>query len=91
MLREQMEWPEDTVLTREAASHVAQIASRFASSVMLARGQSFINAKSTLGLLSMAQMRGDTPVSLVVDGDDEAEALLAVKDAFASAHCGEKA
>ena len=52
------------------------VANRFKSSVMLRKGNIEVNAKSILGLISLALIAGDI-VTLIIDGTDENECLKA--------------
>lgn len=56
--------------------HAAQIAQRmgaYQSRVLLRQGEMTVNAKSLMGLLSLAIREGQH-ISLIVDGEDEARA-----------------
>lgn len=58
---------------RPAAMFV-QLASRFASRVIVRRGRKNVDGKSIMGLLTLAAKPGSR-ISLVVDGPDAREAL----------------
>ncbi len=62
---------------------LVQNASRFASSVYLVMGEKRINAKSIMGVMSIALMNG-TEVVIDAEGPDEAEAIASL-EAFFSA------
>jgi len=62
---------------------LVQNASRFESSVYLVIGGKRINAKSIMGVMSLALMNG-TEVVIDAEGPDEAEAIAAL-EAFFSA------
>ena len=62
---------------------LVQNASRFASSVYLVIGEKRINAKSIMGVMSLALMNG-TEVVIDADGPDEAEAIAALEAFFAA-------
>ncbi len=51
-----------------------QEANRFASDVFLEKNGKKVNAKSIMGLMSLAVSTG-TEVTLIAEGDDEKEAL----------------
>jgi len=58
---------------RPAALFV-QVASRFASRVIVRKGRKSVDGKSIMGLLTLAAKQ-DSRVSIVVDGPDAREAL----------------
>lgn len=62
---------------------LVQNASQFASSVYLVIGEKRINAKSIMGVMSLALMNG-TEVVIDAEGPDEAEAIASL-EAFFSA------
>lgn len=77
MIRKPITFPGNQPLTRALAAEVVQTAGRFESRVMISRHQKLVNAKSTLGLLSLnADDQND--MVLVVEGTDEAEATEAI-------------
>ena len=65
---------------RAAAKLVQLLASFKSGAVLVCRGRE-VNAKSIMGVMLLAAGQG-TPVTLRVDGDDEAEAAAAVADLF---------
>lgn len=68
--------------TRPAAMLV-KIASRFKSDIYLLRDGFNINAKSIIGVMTLAAEQG-ARVGLVVEGPDEAEAAAAIEELFNS-------
>jgi phosphocarrier protein HPr len=68
--------------TRPAAM-VVKVASKFASEVYLERDGFSINAKSIIGVMTLAAEHGCT-LQLVVDGADEHDAALALQELFSS-------
>lgn len=58
---------------RQAASFV-QEANRFASDIFIEKDTKHINAKSIMGVMSLAISSGEE-ITLTVDGEDEAEAI----------------
>lgn len=58
---------------RQAALFV-QEANRYKSDVFLKKDEKKVNAKSIMGIMSLALARGTT-VTLIADGNDEKEAL----------------
>lgn len=66
-----------------ASSKLSQLASRFVCEVWLMRGTKKVNAKSVLGVTMLAAGPG-TEVTIITEGDDAAEALLALTELVAS-------
>jgi len=67
-------------LHARAAAKLVQTANRFHSRVTISTGQLSVDAKSILGVLTLAAGK-DTPVILEIEGTDEArasESLLAL-------------
>ena len=58
---------------------LVQTANRFSSSIYIEVNEAKVNAKSIMGMLSMAMNYGDT-VMITADGDDENEALDALEE-----------
>jgi len=77
MIRKPVTFPSGQPLTRTMAAEVVQTASRFESRVMISRHQKIVNAKSTLGLLSLS-VEDQNDMVLVVEGPDEQEAAEAI-------------
>jgi len=68
-------------LHARATAKLVQVLSGFRSNAtLLAKGRE-VNAKSIMGVMLLAAAQG-TPVTVRVDGDDEAEALEAVTALF---------
>ncbi|MFU1715775.1 HPr family phosphocarrier protein [Bacillus amyloliquefaciens] len=63
-----------TGLQARPAALFVQEANRFASDVFLEKNGKKVNAKSIMGLMSLAVSTG-TEVTLIAEGDDEEEAL----------------
>ncbi|WP_078392188.1 HPr family phosphocarrier protein [Shouchella patagoniensis] len=63
-----------TGLQARPAAMFVQEANRFASDVFIVKEHSRVNAKSIMGLMSLALGRG-TVITLVTEGHDEDEAL----------------
>lgn len=83
MIKLPIEFPDGVQMTRSAAASLVQVASRFEARVMIERGQKIVNAKSTLGLLSLYTDIGPG-MTMVADGEDEKEAVQAMLDAVAA-------
>ncbi|MBE5797092.1 MAG: HPr family phosphocarrier protein [Clostridiales bacterium] len=77
MIRKPITFPGNQPLTRALAAEVVQTASRFEARVMISRHQKIVNAKSTLGLLSLS-VEDQSDMILVADGADEAAAVEAI-------------
>jgi phosphocarrier protein len=65
------------------SAKVSQLASRFKCDVWLTRGSRKINAKSIMGVMMLAAPQGATLI-VSAEGVDEAEAVKALVDLFAS-------
>ncbi len=74
MLEKQVEVKLKTGLQARPAALFVQEANRFSSDVFLEKDGKKVNAKSIMGLMSLAVSSG-TVITLIVDGKDEAEAL----------------
>lgn len=68
--------------TRPAAALV-KLASRFKSDIQLSRDGFMINAKSIIGVMTLAAEMGST-LSLIVEGSDEEQAAEEIKALFES-------
>lgn len=78
MIRKPINFPGNQPLTRTLAAEVVQTASRFEARVMISRHQKIVNAKSTLGLLSLSA-EDQTDLVLIAEGPDEAAAVEAIE------------
>lgn len=74
MLEKQVEVKLKTGLQARPAALFVQEANRFSSDVFLEKDGKKVNAKSIMGLMSLAVSSGSV-VTLIVDGKDEEEAL----------------
>ena len=77
MIRKSIAFPDNQPLTRALAAEVVQTASCFEARVMISRHQKVVNAKSTLGLLSLSA-EDQNDLVLIADGPDEAAAVEAI-------------
>jgi len=68
-------------LHARATAKLVQLLSGYRSGATLAAKGREVNAKSIMGVMLLAAGQG-TPVTLRVDGEDEAEAAAAVSDLF---------
>lgn len=64
----------ETGLQARPAAQFVQTANRFSSDLFLEKDGKKINAKSIMGLMSLAITKGET-VTIIADGPDEEEAL----------------
>lgn len=69
-------------LHARAAAKFVSTASRFASTIQVERNGQRVNGKSIMGVMLLAASR-DSRVELLVDGDDETEALAALEQLIA--------
>jgi len=65
-------------LHARAAAKFVTCASRFASTVLLNYSGQEVNGKSIMGVMMLAAAKG-SELSLIVEGEDEAEAVEALK------------
>lgn len=65
-------------LHARAAAKFVRLASQFSSHIKLARATTEINGKSILGVMMLAAAKG-TELNLIVDGEDETEAVAAIE------------
>lgn len=63
------------------ASMVVSTASKFASNITLKKENRTVNAKSIMGILSIAAVKGDE-LEVIVEGQDEIEAANALHNLF---------
>lgn len=74
MLEKQVEVKLKTGLQARPAALFVQMANRFSSEIYLEKDGRRINAKSIMGLMTLAVGRGQV-VTLIADGHDEEEAI----------------
>ncbi|MDP4093886.1 MAG: HPr family phosphocarrier protein [Bacillota bacterium] len=70
-------------LESKPATIFIQKASKYKSSIWVEKGERKANGKSLLGLMSLGLGNG-SKISIVVDGDDEAEAINELERYFSS-------
>ncbi|AKG03939.1 MULTISPECIES: HPr family phosphocarrier protein [Salimicrobium] len=68
-----------TGLQARPAAQFVQLANRFSSDVFIEKNEKRVNAKSIMGLMSLA-VAGDEEVVLVTDGHDEEEAMTKLEE-----------
>lgn len=66
-----------------AAAELVKVANKFESSVFIHHGLQNVNAKSLMGLMTLAAAKG-TELEFAVDGDDAKEAMAAIKQLLAN-------
>ena len=69
-----------TALNRQNTVILAQIANRFESGIMIEYGQTTVNAKSVLGLLTALSNGDREALMIAADGADEENAVRAITD-----------
>jgi len=74
MIEKQVEVKLKTGLQARPAALFVQEANRFSSEILLEKDGKKINAKSIMGLMSLAVGSG-TQINIIADGDDEQEAM----------------
>ena len=82
MTREQVTITNKLGLHARAAAKLVHTASAFESEIYVGTEHEEVNAKSILGILTLAATKG-TPLNVRADGVDEVEAVRAIADLFA--------
>jgi phosphocarrier protein len=82
MTREEVMITNKLGLHARAAAKLVHTASSFTAEIYIGTEQEEVNAKSILGLLTLAATKG-TPLIVRADGDDEVEAVRALVALFA--------
>ncbi|WP_175990323.1 HPr family phosphocarrier protein [Bacillus sp. Marseille-Q1617] len=78
MVEKQVEVKLKTGLQARPAALFVQEANRFSSEIFLEKGGKKVNAKSIMGLMSLAISTG-SEIILAADGSDEEEAIAALE------------
>jgi phosphocarrier protein len=81
MTQQQVEITNRLGLHARAAAKLVHTANAFQSQVFVGTGEEEVNAKSILGLLTLAATKG-TPLTVRAEGDDEEAAVRAVVALF---------
>ena len=68
-------------LHARAAAKLVHTASAFSAEIFVGTENEEVNAKSILGILTLAATKG-TPLTVRADGSDEREAIQAIVDLF---------
>lgn len=79
MVEQQVEVKLKTGLQARPAALFVQEANRFSSEIFLEKDSKRVNAKSIMGLMSLAVSSG-TVISIIANGADEQEAVAALTD-----------
>ncbi len=66
-----------------AAAELVKISNKFKSQIFINHGIQNVNAKSLMGLMTLAAAKG-TELEFVAEGEDAKEALMALKLLFAN-------
>jgi len=82
MMQQQVQIINRLGLHARAAAKLVHTANGFRSHIFVGTSEEEVNAKSILGLLTLAATKG-TPVTVRAEGDDEEEAVRAVVALFA--------
>ncbi|MCG6949958.1 MAG: HPr family phosphocarrier protein [Acidobacteria bacterium] len=82
MTQEQVTITNKLGLHARAAAKLVHTASAFESEIYVGTEHEEVNAKSILGILTLAATKG-TPLNVRADGVDEVEAVRAIADLFA--------
>lgn len=77
MIEKQVEVLLETGLQARPAAQFVQEANRFTAEIFLEKADRKINAKSIMGLMTLALAKGEE-VILIADGEDEEEAVDAL-------------
>ena len=64
-------------------ANLVQVANRYESKIYLEHGDSRVNAKSIMGMMSMALLNGEE-ILVDAEGADEAEAVAAIEEVLVS-------
>ena len=64
-------------------AHLVQVANRYESKIYLEHGDSRVNAKSIMGMMSLALLNGEE-ILVDAEGADEAEAVAAIEEFLVS-------
>lgn len=65
-----------------AAAELVKVANKFKSHIMIQHGIQNVNAKSLMGLMTLAAAKG-TELEFLIDGDDAKEAMAAIQQLLA--------
>ncbi len=69
-------------LHARASAKFVSVASHFSSHIEVKRGTKIVNGKSIMGIMMLAASKG-TELELIINGDDEANAMQALEELIA--------
>ncbi len=78
MIEKEMEIINKLGLHARASSKLVQLANRYKSKITIKFNNSEVNAKSLLGLLTLAASKG-SKIVVIAEGDDEEKAINAIE------------
>lgn len=78
MLRNKIVIANKLGLHARAAAKLVHLSSRFASEIQLVKEDQIVNGKSIMGVMMLAASKG-TELELIVEGEDEKQALEALE------------
>ena len=78
MIEKELEIINKLGLHARASSKLVQLANRYKSKITIKFNNSEVNAKSLLGLLTLAASKG-SKIKIIADGDDEEKAIKAIE------------
>ncbi|WP_347862424.1 HPr family phosphocarrier protein [Salimicrobium sp. PL1-032A] len=79
MIERNIEVELPTGLQARPAAQFVQLANRFHSDIFIEKNEKRVNAKSIMGLMSLAVANGEE-VRLIIDGHDENEAIRRLEE-----------
>ena len=81
MIRETIQVLNQTGIHARPATKLVKIASTYKSDISIVKNEKTINAKSILGVMGLAMSYNEN-IELIVDGEDEQQALEKIKGLF---------
>ena len=70
-------------MRQDRSQNLVQVANRYESKIYLEHGDSRVNAKSIMGMMSLALLNGEE-ILVDAEGADEAEAVAAIEEFLVS-------
>ncbi len=83
MIRKKVKIENKYGLHARPANMLVRVASRFKSNIQLAKDGYVVNGKSLLGVMSLAAEPG-SEIEIIVEGEDEQEAVAAIEELIAN-------
>jgi phosphocarrier protein HPr len=81
MIRKEIKIINEMGIHARPAGMIANTASRFTCDIRIVKERMEVNAKSIMGIMTLAAGKG-TVITVIADGADEAAALAAIADLF---------